>query len=79
MEAEKAGSRGPDWNKRCCVGGVLGGDVMVPSRTYYLISQSISAQHENDHTVLRGGNEGLWLSKSWYGGDWGAARCRLSE
>jgi hypothetical protein len=53
--------------------------VMVPSRTYYLISQSISAQHENDHTVLRGGNEGLWLSKSWYGGDWGAARCRLSE
>jgi hypothetical protein len=45
VEAEKAGSRGPDWNKRCCVGGVLGGDVMVPSRTCYLISDSSSAHN----------------------------------
>ena len=65
MEAEKAGSRGPDWNKRCCVGGVLGGDVMVPSRTCYLISESVSAHHGNRPTVLRGGGEGLWLSWSW--------------
>ena len=65
MEAEKAGSRGPDWNKRCCVGGVLGGDVMVPSRTCCLISRSVGAHDRNQHTVLRGGSEGLWLSKSW--------------
>jgi hypothetical protein len=65
VEAEKAGSRGPDWNKRCCVGGVLGGDVMVPSRTCYLISEGCGAYRRNLHTVLRGGNEGLWLSKSW--------------
>jgi hypothetical protein len=65
VEAEKAGSRGPAWNRRCCVGGVLGGDVMVPSRTCHLISEGFSVHQRHLHTVLRGGSEGLWLSKSW--------------
>jgi hypothetical protein len=34
VDAENAGSRGPDWKKFCCVGGVSGGDVIVPLRTY---------------------------------------------
>lgn len=33
VDAEKAGSRGPDWNRSCCVGGVSGGDVMAPFNT----------------------------------------------
>lgn len=33
VEAENAGSRGPDWNKSCCVGGVSGGDEMAPFST----------------------------------------------
>ena len=33
VDAEKTGSRGPDWNKSCCVGGVSGGDVMAPFNT----------------------------------------------
>ena len=33
VDAEKAGSRGPDWNRSCCVGGVSGGDVMAPFST----------------------------------------------
>jgi hypothetical protein len=34
VDAEKAGSRGPVWNRSCCVGGVSGGDVIVPFSTY---------------------------------------------
>ena len=37
VDAENAGSRGPDWKRSCCVGGVSGGDVMAPLNTYRIL------------------------------------------
>lgn len=33
VDVDKAGSRGPGWNRLCRVGGVSGGDVIVPFKT----------------------------------------------
>lgn len=33
VDVDKAGSRGPGWNRLCRVGGVSGGDVIVPLST----------------------------------------------
>jgi hypothetical protein len=59
--AEKNGSRGPDWKRSSCVGGVSGGDVMVPFSTYNkLISTKTRCVDMACLTVFNGGNDGFW-------------------
>lgn len=46
VDAEKDGSRGPDWNRSCCVGGVSGGDVMEPFSTYNMVISTSVTQSD---------------------------------